>query len=414
MRIGPDGAGGRLLWVEYGELRAYGLDDLLDGVTSARTTGWAALLSFGLASSDTQLWSTPLSTASPWDTRTRAVRIDPTVVDGLLTEVEGGGPGYGAHAVEAALDDLDGDGLLDWWQLDEGKLTWHALTPGVSVTVCDGTSAEVPDWSAAQAGDDLDGDGVPEVAWWGESAWTGVWSSTRGAITTDSDFDGTLTWLDCDVTGDAIDDLQFGTFGRSYPVDGTAWLTSGLEPSALSTIDADAVCLGDLDGDGISEIATAFTDLTVYSGTSVADGRPVALATIEGPKLGRVAALGDIDGDGLGDLSFYAFDGRNATCLVTAADLLATPTRALADVVCDAYALYTPADVDGDGVNELLTTDTDTITAWWPFAGREEVVCTAADGTREEPLLGLLAGAFGPGTAAVVLGPDPVVVYALE
>jgi hypothetical protein len=41
-------------------------------------------------------------------------------------------------------------------------------------------------------------------------------------------------------------------------------------------------------------------------------------------------------------------------------------------------------------------------------------VCTAADGTREEPLLGLLAGAFGPGTAAVVLGPDPVVVYALE
>ncbi len=38
---------------------------------------------------------------------------------------------------------------------------------------------------------------------------------------------------------------------------------------------------------------------------------------------------------------------------------------------------------------------------------------TPADDTRDEPLLDVVEDAFGNGRAAVVLGPDPIVMYVL-
>jgi hypothetical protein len=229
-------------------------------------------------------------------------------------------------------------------------------------------------------------------------------------------FDGALMQLGCDVTGDGVDEIQFVTIGRSWIVDGVAWLRDGIDRSVVAVLDDDGVCLGDLDGDGVSEVGTLFYELHVWDGASVGAGAPEMVASVDGPGLGGLYALGDVDGDGLGDLSFRVFGDRVGTCVLGGADLLATPTRAVDDVPCGASATYVPADVDGDGVNELLVSDATagTITAWWPATDATEVVWTDADDEREEPLYTLVADAFGPGRPAVVLGPDPVVVYALS
>lgn len=413
--VGPDGAGGLALWAVYSpSVQAYDLGDLLGGENTLLTSGWSGrVASWGLAASSSSLWLRESTAGSLWATRVVAAKLDPAVADAVLAEVEGGGPGYGGLAEGAGLDDLDGDGALDWWQLSEAQLYHHPLEPGATVTICDATADAATDWSAADPGDDLDGDGVPEVAWWGEPESTGLWNVSVGSVATYA-FDGTLGQLGCDLTGDGARELQFSTFGRTYLVDGAAWLALGIGRSVLAHIDDDGVCIGDLDGDGVSEVAAAFTDVLVYSGASLSAGAPAVVATVEGPYVGRVQALGDVDGDGLGDLSFYTWLERNGRCILSGADLLTTPTRALADVPCGTELTHLPADVDGDGVNELLFVEADTITAWWPLTGAAATVWTSADDDRDEPLLEVLPDAFGTGKAAIVLGPQPIVVYALE
>jgi hypothetical protein len=115
-------------------------------------------------------------------------------------------------------------------------------------------------------------------------------------------------------------------------------------------------------------------------------------------------------------VGFLVAGEASGTCVATAADLLARGVIALGELTScwgDTNA-YWPADVDGDGVNEILRADGGGLVAWSLRTGAAEIVWTPVDDAREEPFLDVVPDAFGPGRAAVVLGPDPVAIYALD
>jgi hypothetical protein len=231
-------------------------------------------------------------------------------------------------------------------------------------------------------------------------------------------FDGWLAQLGCDLTGDGVDELQIGHPFLTWIVDGAAWARGDTESTLLGELDSHAVCLGDLNGDGVDEVAEAFLDVNVYDGASVAAGAPTVIAYVGGPSVGEVRRLGDVDGDGLGDLAFSSYGygaGFDGDCIALGAELLANPMLAVSDLTwCwDYLAWYGTADVDGDGVNELLVPEDGGVSGLWLGTGVTERVWTPDDDTRDEPLLGVYEDAFGPGRPAIVLGPDPLVVYAL-
>ncbi len=246
-----------------------------------------------------------------------------------------------------SLGDLDGDGLLDLLA-PSGTLTpdGDAVVAAPTLTVTRGPLADAAGaWSAELAPvrsegayeslfvAELDGDGVPE-GWYvlGSGAGTpgqlGVWR-----------LDGT------EVTNVLLAEDEVA--GRHMLV----------------------TPLGDIDGDGFSDVASYGEDaagtLVVHRGPLVgfpdAGDADHAVTT---PPLDDVVGLGDVDGDGVDDVGLR--EARIWVVSTVGSGTLADVARARIgpenDAEGDSALFVAAADLGADGARELLVTDT-----YWPW-----------------------------------------------
>lgn len=232
-----------------------------------------------------------------------------------------------------AVVDLDGDGILDliageeagrggngvlWWQLDAYRSTssTRVTLPGPSGAGLGG---------AVRVVRDLDGDGVDEIVIGATGA-----GSDAGAVFGLSGVPGTdfpesasfaafgpeashLGWNVLgpgDTDGDGLAELYI--VGHEEDGTGALWIAEGVPEAQLGepTVVAETsdrygqglASLGDIDGDGLDDVAIGEPQRSVLWLVSAGSPEPVVGFTLSGAACGMaMAAIGDVDGDGLDD-----------------------------------------------------------------------------------------------------------------
>jgi FG-GAP-like repeat len=219
------------------------------------------------------------------------------------------------------IGDMDGDGKADpvVWRASDGTFYWLTSSTGFNYP-----NAQAKAWGSGRLGDvpfleDMDGDGKSDLVVWRPTDGTWYWltSSTgfnypnaQGKAWGNQSL-GDVPLLG-DMDGDGKGDLVVwrASEGRWY------WLTSSTGfnyPNAQAVFWGsgrlgDVPKLGDLDGDGRSELTVwRPTDGTWYwltskSGYNYANQRGKAWGN---QALGDVPLLGDLDGDGRADLTVW-------------------------------------------------------------------------------------------------------------
>ncbi|MFN7142948.1 MAG: integrin alpha, partial [Myxococcota bacterium] len=325
---------------------------------------------------------------------------DGTVFPGA---VEGWGDG---------LTDNNCDGSLEPVTLEYGSVAWTGWRAG------DGLGRQL-----ASAGD-LDGDGLSDVivgseidSTLGESsgALYRVSGTPGGSLaSTPALLPGAAgqlfgTGLDAgvDVTDDGVPDLLVSapgtadTRGVAWLVDGAAWVASGstsvdavaagqMEGSRPGSYGPSGVrFLGDVDGDGVGDIALGECCGTASGpGThgrivivsqdrfegSTEEGEHVVTGPWENAFFGYfVDALGDVDGDGLGDVLVSGTGGMLGAVVPgnTSGDALDVAITTLyGEVPGAASKVVNAGDLDGDGRNDVAVTgETDGVSFFTALTG---------------------------------------------
>jgi len=184
-----------------------------------------------------------------------------------------------------------------------------------------------------------------------------------------------------DIDGDGHDEIVtgagpgavFGPHVRGWNVDGgSATAMGGLSYLAYGTSKWGVnVACGDIDGDGHDEIVTGAGPGTVFGphvrGWNVDGGGPAAaMGTVSffaynTLQYGVNVACGDIDGDGMDEILTAAGPGPGFSAHVRGWNVDGSAAGAMAGVSFFAYnpgdqgAFVGTADVDGDGMDEILT-----------------------------------------------------------
>jgi hypothetical protein len=192
-----------------------------------------------------------------------------------------------------------------------------------------------------------------------------------------------------DVTADAVPDVLVATSTEGGRVD--VWQgdgTGGFAPTALAFASAGApvaVAVGDLDRDGALDVVIANGTTAGTLGLHLSDGAggfalPALLAA--SPAEGRPVSVADLDGDGVLDLAVTHSTG-NTVAVLFGDGTGALPTRAEFALHADPAVRGGPlaaGDLTGDGVPDLVTADRSVA------AGRGGVRVLVGDG----------AGGFAP------------------
>ena len=298
----------------------------------------------------------------------------------LTATEEAAGPAYGSTsefsavftAVPAACTDSDGDGLCDLEEDANTDLDSNPATnPGPDT---DGDTT--PNYLDA----DDDGDGTATAL---ENADPNTDGDPRDAV--DSDHDGQPDYLDRPtsmVAGEISNEQKISALsgGLTGPLQSFDFFGSGAAP------------IGDLDGDGIVDLAVGAyqdddggssrgaiyvlflnADGTVRAEQKISDTEGGLIATLDdSDQFGRnVASLGDLDGDGRVELAVGAFRGDdggsnrgelyvlflNADGTVRAEQKISDSQGGLATTLGDSDEFGRDVagvgDIDGDGVNDL-------------------------------------------------------------
>ncbi len=325
-----------------------------------------------------------------------------------------------AAAFAHCLTDTDGDGVCDEFETGD---TDDDLTPDVSDPDDDGDGIDTRWERADPDGDghptdavDTDGDGIPDYLDDDDDD-DGVLTAAEGA---DPNGDGDdRDALDSDLDGQP-DHLDPPLLAAELVADTSTKisdLTGGLGASPLDGFGAGVAAIGDVDGDGITDLAVGepghpgvggsnrgavhilFLDAdgTVRAEQEISDGLGVTLAN--GDRFGAsLAGVGDLDGDGVAELAVGAdqadvggpsngavhilFLDPDGT--VRAEQIIAEGTGGLAEDLNDnsrfGFALGSVGDLDDDGVNDLAVGAVGDSTNG-PFTGAVYLLFLNADGT---------------------------------
>jgi hypothetical protein len=122
-------------------------------------------------------------------------------------------------------------------------------------------------------------------------------------------------------------------------------------PSQNIYLGGDVAAIGDLDGNGVTELINSF-GYTLFMNPDGTVKHTQAIVDQDEHSIGgdHVAALGDLDGDGVSDVAFAGFNG------ITIVNMKADGTAKRANTIPAAFKVVSLAgicDVDGDGVADL-------------------------------------------------------------
>jgi hypothetical protein len=299
----------------------------------------------------------------------------------------------------AMLGDVDGDGVCDvavgsvhTAGSNEGAVYLYSGASGTLIRRIDGVQNQEFFGCALAPLNDVDGDGVPDLAigafgWFEPGGWDGgrvcVYSGATGSLVWYQPSQGRQCGLGAsiaklgDIDGDGVDDFvagapNFDTAAHIYA--GAAYVFSGKTGAILFTWigDEDSLGLGvstsfvgDADGDGVPDVAVGgLTDWIVHRDRGAVflySGKTGLLlqewrGTVDHGRFGYgLAAMGDLNGDGCADLAIGSFVGATDVYLYSGKDSTLIDTMHGGNVKnLFGQELANAGDMDGDGFQELL------------------------------------------------------------
>lgn len=237
-----------------------------------------------------------------------------------------------------------------------------------------------------------------------------------------------------DLNGDGYDDLIIQAEDDTMRVDLHPGSADGIAAEPLTSlyaqeydfIFADSVAaLGDVNGDGYTDFAVAAVNiddlLIAYLVYGAAEWEALASESIQLPDTDRmdltVNGVGDVDGDGYADLAMamvsptYRDEGTSTVYIFGGdeAGVALDPTYALStDVIADGFgSRVVAADVDGDGLSELLI-GAPGDTAAGDFAGKAYLYSFSADAVAIDEMTIAAGGGlqWEPSRIQEILSPD--------
>jgi hypothetical protein len=311
------------------------------------------------------------------------------------------------------LGDVDADGITDFAVADRSFIHGGTLFSSGQVYVISGRDGSVirshegapaPSqlFGIALAALDVDGDGISDLAVGapghrvkGQFGCGAVWiySGTDGALLSMIEAEDPVQYGSSlanagDQDGDGVDDLFVGAplassargeVGVQSGADGSR-LWSVASTMAASSFGVSVARLGDIDGDGRTELAVGEPG---YRGSSYYVGRVSIFRSSDQARVAEVVGNGfynrlgeslatadDADGDGLTDLMIGSFSG--GTCLaVSGKDLSLIKDLSMPEIPF--FNQMVPGgvvDVDGDGVPDwLVGTTAAMVTEGTPYGG---------------------------------------------
>lgn len=280
-----------------------------------------------------------------------------------------------AGPFKVAIGDLEGDGKPDLAVANWSSNTVSVLkNTSISGTI---SFAAKVDYTAGDgprsiAIGDLDGNGMPDLAV------TNLWDHTVSVFGNTS-MSGTISFaakLDYttgpsaesvvigDLDGDGKSDLATAKAGNTVSVFRNTSISGAISFTPyvdyLAGTDHRSIAIGDLDGDGKPDLAAAnsSSNLLVLKNTSVSG--TVSFFADAGYSTGtdpRSVAIGDLDGDGKADLAVANFNSNTVSVFRNQLSAIAAMTSSNTATICSGSTVNIPLTSDVPATYSWLATD---------------------------------------------------------